>query len=663
MGCRLRHLLVSRAFPPVAAKSVRIGFRRARLEARDTGPSWARHRGRPSGAARSRKGVPNVAGQAHDHEQAESRARAQGEARAEERAEGREEELAAAEAGSDLGPSRRPTQRLRSKTASRRRARTNERDFPFRGSGNESVPPKDGHEAAAVFKGDLGMKELGWRSSACALAVLVLAGTAAQGGAAAPIPSLLHHAGADACGKTKGLVCSEVDVPLDRTGAVAGTIPLHVEVLPSQGVQRGVMFLVAGGPGRGRHARSTSGAPTTLRSFASSSPATPSSPTTTAAPVLRLAPLLWSGGRRLRRTRPRNSSPTARQRSGRSERSTAPPTTPKTSRRCGNHSASTASRSGASPTAPSSPSPTRSHTRTTSSGSCSTLSYRQGAPIPSAPAFSRQCPPRSPPTATAAPAERQRPTSRATSSRSRTTSRCTHSRAAFARPTEGQCGGPAGRAQLPRHGRRRRSDPGLAAELPAAVQAARAGDTQPLLRLALLETLGGTEPAADLSVALYSRRSAATAPSPGSPTRRSPTEPALAQAALAALPAGSFGPFGAWASGLSNVDTCLTWPTPAGGRHTREGPLPGRPRPRPQRWPRPTHTDGRRRRGRRALPTRAAARRVRGSATACSPPTSRAARRTPCAAGCSAAPYPRSVRLHGRTCSPYRRLPRSTRST
>src|SRR5205807_1806519 len=29
---------------------------------------------------------------------------------------------------------------------------------------------------------------------------------------------------------TVGLQCTEVDVPLDRTGAVPGTIPLHVEV-------------------------------------------------------------------------------------------------------------------------------------------------------------------------------------------------------------------------------------------------------------------------------------------------------------------------------------------------------------------------------------------------------------------------------------------------
>ena len=51
--------------------------------------------------------------------------------------------------------------------------------------------------------------------------------------------------------KTGGVQCGTVTVPLDRTGATAGTIGLHVEVLPADGTSRGVMFLVAGGPGQG----------------------------------------------------------------------------------------------------------------------------------------------------------------------------------------------------------------------------------------------------------------------------------------------------------------------------------------------------------------------------------------------------------------------------
>jgi pimeloyl-ACP methyl ester carboxylesterase len=53
------------------------------------------------------------------------------------------------------------------------------------------------------------------------------------------------------CGQTPGLQCGQVQVSLDRSGRVGGTITLHVEVLPAEGLSRGVMFLVAGGPGQG----------------------------------------------------------------------------------------------------------------------------------------------------------------------------------------------------------------------------------------------------------------------------------------------------------------------------------------------------------------------------------------------------------------------------
>jgi pimeloyl-ACP methyl ester carboxylesterase len=57
--------------------------------------------------------------------------------------------------------------------------------------------------------------------------------------------------GATPCGETPGLLCSDVVVPLDRSGQVPGTITLKVETLPAVGTARGVMFLVAGGPGQG----------------------------------------------------------------------------------------------------------------------------------------------------------------------------------------------------------------------------------------------------------------------------------------------------------------------------------------------------------------------------------------------------------------------------
>src|SRR5918912_382003 len=52
------------------------------------------------------------------------------------------------------------------------------------------------------------------------------------------------------CGP-EGLVCGTVNVPLDRSGATPGTVPLHVEELPAPGTPRGVLFIVAGGPGQG----------------------------------------------------------------------------------------------------------------------------------------------------------------------------------------------------------------------------------------------------------------------------------------------------------------------------------------------------------------------------------------------------------------------------
>jgi len=55
---------------------------------------------------------------------------------------------------------------------------------------------------------------------------------------------------ADACDTTAGLRCMQVDVPLDRSGQSGGTVSLHVEVLPPAGVAKGVLFLVAGGPGQ-----------------------------------------------------------------------------------------------------------------------------------------------------------------------------------------------------------------------------------------------------------------------------------------------------------------------------------------------------------------------------------------------------------------------------
>ena len=81
-----------------------------------------------------------------------------------------------------------------------------------------------------------------WGSLALALAA-ALAPATAQAGARV-------RAGAP-CGQTSGLSCSDLVVPLDRSGVTPGTVTLHVEVLPPGGVSRGAVFLIAGGPGQG----------------------------------------------------------------------------------------------------------------------------------------------------------------------------------------------------------------------------------------------------------------------------------------------------------------------------------------------------------------------------------------------------------------------------
>ena len=73
---------------------------------------------------------------------------------------------------------------------------------------------------------------------AVAVTALVAPGAAEAASALAPCP-----------GKPN-VQCGTVDVPLDRTGMIAGRVSLYAENLPASGRPRGVMFLIAGGPGQ-----------------------------------------------------------------------------------------------------------------------------------------------------------------------------------------------------------------------------------------------------------------------------------------------------------------------------------------------------------------------------------------------------------------------------
>ena len=119
--------------------------------------------------------------------------------------------------------------------------------------------------------------------------------------------------------------------------------------------------------------------------------------------------------------------------------------------------------------------------------------------------------------------------------------------------------------------------PGEAAELPAVLHAARLGNTQALLRLAVLHDAENAEGASDLSAGLYAATVCRDGPFPWQPGTPVGDRPAALQAAVAALPAGTFGPFGAWAGGFGNADFCLGWPGTTGNAPLAAGPLPNVP--------------------------------------------------------------------------------------
>jgi pimeloyl-ACP methyl ester carboxylesterase len=119
--------------------------------------------------------------------------------------------------------------------------------------------------------------------------------------------------------------------------------------------------------------------------------------------------------------------------------------------------------------------------------------------------------------------------------------------------------------------------PGLAAELPAVVHAARAGDTRPLLRLLELTAANEGQLYADLNVGLYVATLCRDGPFPWQARTPIPDRRKLVTAALAALPAGEFGPFGRWAGRGGVAASCVDWPAPAGGATLGKGPLPDVP--------------------------------------------------------------------------------------
>jgi pimeloyl-ACP methyl ester carboxylesterase len=119
-------------------------------------------------------------------------------------------------------------------------------------------------------------------------------------------------------------------------------------------------------------------------------------------------------------------------------------------------------------------------------------------------------------------------------------------------------------------------NPGVAAELPAAAHAARAGDTAPLLRAYEL-ALKQADTYGSVNLGLFMATTCRDGPFPWTPQTPLPDRPRIVSAAIAALPGAAFGPFGRWAARSGNAQACLGWPSPNGGASLGRGPLPDVP--------------------------------------------------------------------------------------
>src|SRR5437764_697332 len=118
---------------------------------------------------------------------------------------------------------------------------------------------------------------------------------------------------------------------------------------------------------------------------------------------------------------------------------------------------------------------------------------------------------------------------------------------------------------------------GLAAELPAAVHAALRGRARALLRLIQLDRETALTSAEDLSMGLFTATVCDDGPFPWHPETPVAQRPALLAAARNALPRGSTGPFGLWATDLGPAASCVTWPPQAPRPGIGSGPLPNVP--------------------------------------------------------------------------------------
>lgn len=120
--------------------------------------------------------------------------------------------------------------------------------------------------------------------------------------------------------------------------------------------------------------------------------------------------------------------------------------------------------------------------------------------------------------------------------------------------------------------------PGLQAELPSAVGAAAAGRRQELLRIAAFAQAAGLgSPGTSFSEGLFLATMCNDGRFPWQPNDDAAARAQALAAAVASLPAGSTGPFGSWATATGPAAYCLPWPSPSGNVPLAPGPFPDVP--------------------------------------------------------------------------------------
>ena len=379
------------------------------------------------------------------------------------------------------------------------------------------------------------------------------------------------------CGQTPGLLCSQVDVPLDRTGAVPGTISLHIERLPALGVPKGVMFLIAGGPGQG-----------SARSFGLGSPGN--------ADFYRfLFP-----GYTLVAYDDRGTGASGLLRCPSLEAAFTSATEQAAVSTCADTLGTTRAFYG-----------TLEHAEDleavrasiaadkvglwgVSYGTKLALAYALVHPDRVDRLLLDSVLPTDLPDPFFTNVLKALPNTLSTFCAGGACQAATFDLAGDAAAVANTLeAAPASGKVLQPNGSTRTErlagedllgvivdadlNPGLAALLPAVLHEARAGDVRPLLRIFELDSVGAAEAPEDLSSALFAATTCHDGPFPWQANTPVADRPALVQAAVAALPAGSFGPFGAWAAKLGNAQFCLSWPTPSGGVTYGTGAVPNVP--------------------------------------------------------------------------------------